>query len=128
MIAKALIGLSALVSAGVVVGVQPASRPAAIPAAFADRFPTFEELLPQPAARAGGAAPAAARTAARGDRLPVSRPAGCDRDSWPYLASECLVSLDGSPVRRPARTITIERRFAQGSVIVQAAIADFARR
>jgi hypothetical protein len=38
--------------------------------------------------------------------------AACVREHWPYLADECLVAPDGAPVKRPSRTITIERRIA----------------
>lgn len=117
MIAKSLVGLSALISAGIVVGTDPAARPHAA-APFAERFPTFEELMLQPTALA---APKAARQA-------VSHPTGCERQTWPYIGSDCLTSLDGSPVRRPARTITIERRFDNGSILVQAELAEMVSR
>jgi hypothetical protein len=141
MLTKALIGMSALISAGFIVSVDPASRPAEAPAKFADRFPTFEELMLQPTelqrvpvleagvAPAVRSAPAAGAAAAvKGDRQPVSRPAGCQRQTWPYLGDECLVSIDGSTVRRPVRSITIERRFEGGSILVQAEIADMVSR
>jgi hypothetical protein len=139
MIAKSLVGLSALISAGFVVGTDPASRPDAA-AKFTERFPTFEELMLQPTALTQGAlqpastqpivvrpaVPAAADP--KSDKLAVSHPAGCERQTWPYIASDCLTSIDGSPVRRPARTITIERRFDNGSILVQAELAEMVNR
>jgi hypothetical protein len=141
MLTKALIGVSALISAGVIVGVEPATRPAEAPAKFADRFPSFEQLMLQPtelqrvpvlsAGNQAAARPApapAAGAAPKGDRQAATRPDGCERQTWPYLGNECLVSLDGTAVRRPARTITIERRFEGGSILVQAEIADMVSR
>lgn len=37
----------------------------------------------------------------------------CAGQSWPYISAECLTG-DG-PVRKVARTITVERRTAEGS-------------
>lgn len=134
MITKTLIGLSALVSAGYIVGTD-ASRPVDAPAKFAERFPSFEELMLQPTELkqvavlpAGTERPAvaAASTLAKTDLQ--ARSTGCDRQTWPYIATDCLTSIDGSPVRRPARTITIERRFQNGSILVQAEVADMVTR
>lgn len=143
MITKTLIGLSALISAGYIVGADPVSRPVeAAPAKFVERFPTFEELLLQPTelrqvavlpasiqpAPSATPAAAASEAAAKGDRMPVSRSTGCESQTWPYIASDCLTSIDGSPVRRPARTITIERKLGSSSILVQAELADMVTR
>jgi hypothetical protein len=48
----------------------------------------------------------------KGERMPAS---GCTREHWPYMADECLSGTDGATVRRPARTITIERRIAENT-------------
>jgi hypothetical protein len=76
---------------------------------------------------AHGAAPASA-AASKSDKRAVSHPTGCERQTWPYMASDCLTSVDGSQVRRPARTITIERRFDNGSILVQAELAEMVSR
>jgi hypothetical protein len=146
MITKTLIGLSALISAGWIVGADPAARPVDAPVAkFVERFPTFEELMLQPTelkqvavlpASTQPAAPASAeptRHAApvatpKADKEVVSRPSGCESQTWPYIAASCLTSIDGSPVRRPARTITIERKLANGSILVQAELAEMVTR
>ena len=36
----------------------------------------------------------------------------CTREHWPYIADECLTANDGAKVKRPTRTITIERQVA----------------
>jgi hypothetical protein len=146
MITKTLIGLSALISAGWIVGTDPVSRPAEAAAKFVERFPSFEDLMLQPTelkqiavlpastqpASTQPAHPAAsvasAASAPKADKQAVSRPAGCESQTWPYIASSCLTSIDGSPVRRPARTITIERKLGNGSIIVQAELAEMVTR
>ena len=45
---------------------------------------------------------------------PVS--ASCSREHWPYVSDECL---SGNGVKRPARTIQIERHIADGAPAVQ---------
>ena len=135
MITKSLIGLSALISAGFVVGTDPAYRPDA-PAKFSDRFASFEALMLQPTelqrvpVLPASIAPTAALPAddLKSGRLAVSRSTGCERQTWPYIASDCLTSIDGSDVRAPARTITIERRFDNGSILVQAELAEMVNR
>jgi hypothetical protein len=149
MITKTVIGLSALVSAGFIASVDPMSRPADAPAKFTDRFPTIEELMlaptelhripvltaraepsARPAAPAPGpqAVPAPQAAAPKADKQAVSRPTGCEAQTWPYIGKECLTSIDGTPVRAPARTITIERRFQGGSILVQAEVSELVAR
>jgi len=100
---------TAAVAAAAIVGFFAASglafsraEPSAA-ATVASRFPTQAEMLvalndnPQIDTRSGasdrGLAPASA----------------CVREHWPYIADECLTAPNGGTVKRPNRTITIER-------------------
>jgi hypothetical protein len=50
------------------------------------------------------------QTGSQNDRVLVPS-AACVREHWPYLADECLSTPEGGTVKRPNRTITIERRM-----------------
>jgi hypothetical protein len=64
----------------------------------------------------------------KGDKLPVSL-ADCDRQGWPYIAQDCLVSSDGNPVRKVSRVITIERRTGDNSSeLMRLPVTDMAQR
>ena len=44
----------------------------------------------------------------------------CAKQQWPYIGPECLQRTDGSAVRRPARTITVELRTGDnGTTLVR---------
>jgi hypothetical protein len=63
----------------------------------------------------------------KGDRLLPSE--ACERAGWPYFSQQCLVSADGSPIRKVSRVITIERRIGDNtSELVRTPVADIAQR
>ena len=104
-ISRPLIALAALVATGLVVADMAQSHPreTTAAAAVAHRFPQANEMLAQ---RAGVFAIQTDQTR-KGDRATPS----CTREHWPYIADECLVNT-GESSRKPARTITLERRLA----------------
>lgn len=131
MISKALIGVSALISAGLVSAYEPPASPELTAAmAIEARFPTPEERFARPdqlmfspvsLLRSVPAQLAPAAGAPKRDRV---LPAACGRQDWPYIAAECLVSADATPPRRPARVITIERRYGEATSMLAAVVAS----
>jgi hypothetical protein len=128
-ITKGMIALSVLVSAGFVaafdMAVPRAEEPSAA-AQVAERFPVSSEMF----------APVSLATLAmnrltaqgKGDKLSVSI-TECDRQGWPYIAQDCLVSSDGNPVRKVSRVITIERRTGDNSSeLLRLPVTDMAQR
>lgn len=117
-IAKTILGLSALVSAGAMMVIIPeapaatatAPAPMLIPAVttngkVANRLPSaFEQ-------RVAGAEAVARLRAARppGDAIRTAA-FDCRVFSWPHIPAECLTTADGSAPRRPARVIGAESR------------------
>jgi hypothetical protein len=143
-LSKGMIGLAALIAAGVVgVGSLTDARPQSPASAIADRF-VFTVDVPAPngqgvdltTARRDAAEALAAVTLAmdvvakKGDRLDTPRvAAACGQQTWPNIASECLVSEDGVPVRRPTRYVTVERHTApSASELVRYLATDVASR
>lgn len=111
-----MIGLASALSAGVVTAYD-LPRPSAEPAGktFYDRIlPSDEIEAPKRVAYAlsipetTGSVKAAAQPG-KGDQLKVQDPA-CSAQTWPNISRDCLVAEDGTPLRKPARTITIETR------------------
>jgi hypothetical protein len=97
-ISRPLIGISALIALGIVaVDLTQSRADMSAAAQVAARFPHAHEMV---------------IPLAKSDRMPAS---GCTREHWPYIADECLSATDGATVRRPARTITIERRIAENA-------------
>jgi hypothetical protein len=97
-ISRPLIGISALIALGIVaVDLTQSRADMSAAAQVAARFPHAHEMIVP---------------LAKSDRMPAS---GCTREHWPYMADECLSGTDGATVRRPARTITIERRIAENA-------------
>jgi hypothetical protein len=143
-LSKGMIGLAALIAAGfVTIDSLTDARPQPTPAsAIADRF-VFTAEIPTPvgegidlaAARRDAAAALAAvvlpmdAVAHKGDRLDVAAKAACGDQTWPNIASECLVTEDGKPARQPARYVTVERRTApSASELVRYQVTDVASR
>jgi len=129
---KSIVALSALVSVGVAAGLAVTGSRAEDSAAtqVAQRFPASHEMfaqLPiewftsqkpnqQPATETG-----------KNDRMPLSET--CSRQDWPYLSQQCLVTVDGSPVRKVQRVITIERRIGENtSELARLPVTDLAQR
>ena len=105
-ISRPLIALAALVATGLVVADMAQSRPreATAAATVAHRFPQADEMLAQRA----GAFAVQTDQARKGNKAAPT----CTREHWPYIADECLVNSGEAP-RKPARTITLERRLAE---------------
>lgn len=111
-----LIGVVAALSAGVVTAYDlPQARDAAVPAskAFHDRIPPSEPIAAPKATQVVLASPehtGSVKQEGKADRLAGA--AGCAAETWPNISRDCLVAEDGTPLRKPARTITItmERR------------------
>jgi hypothetical protein len=123
MISKALFGMSALLSAGLVSTYDMPNSEIAPAAVVEARFPTAEERFDRPDRLLlspvtllqqvpSNLAPAAA--APKRDRLPAP-PADCGKQEWPYLSAECLISVDADSLRRKVRMITIERRYGENT-------------
>jgi hypothetical protein len=126
-VSKGMIGLAVLIAGGLVsIDKLTEARPQSSPtSAIASRF-VFSADIRSPlgegvdlaAARRDAAAALAAvmipmdAAARKGDRLGVEAKAACSDQTWPNIASQCLVADDGTPVRRTVRYVTIERRTA----------------
>lgn len=110
-----LIGVVAALSAGVVTAYDlPQARDAAAPAekAFHDRVLPSEPLEAAKATRVALVSPehtGSVKQAGKGDQLRGGGP-GCAAQTWPNISRECLAAENGAEVRRPVRTITMERR------------------
>jgi hypothetical protein len=110
-ISRPLIGISALMPFCIVaVDLTQSRADMSAAARVAARFPHANEMI----------IPLAKR-----DRMPAS---GCTREHWPYMADECLTPTDGATVRRPARTITIERLAENTSQLMRVEVATVASR
>ncbi len=112
-ITKSMIALSAVMSAGFVTVYDAVTSRAEEPAAIqvSQRFPAADEMFVAIVAKPAGLN---ADGTTRGDRLAPSSD-NCTRQDWPYIAQTCLVSVDGKPVRKVNRIITVERRINENS-------------
>lgn len=109
MIAKSMIGLSALIAVGIVAIDMAQSRTTEVaPAA------NLETILTDPIETLAVIAPARHTSNAerKSDRLQRTPAPTCVHEHWPYIADECLVATGSAPVNKPARTINIERKPA----------------
>src|SRR5262245_24667103 len=130
-ISKSTVALSALLSAGIVAGLAvTGSRAENSAAQVAQRFPASHEMfaqLPIEWFAAQKMNQEQATEAGKNDRMPLSDT--CARQDWPYLSQQCLVSIDGSPVRKVQRVITIERRIGENtSELARLPVTDLAQR
>ncbi len=104
-----IIGLAALAAGGIVMATGMAEGNNAEPQAkIADRHPgmivdSVFKALPQP----GDPHRHVSATDTKSGRAYVL---GCARQAWPYVEHYCLTRADGGVPRRPARTVTVERR------------------
>jgi hypothetical protein len=134
-----MIGLASALSAGVVTAYD-LPRQNAEPAGktFYDRIlPSDEIEAPKKVAYAlsvpetTGSVKTAAQPG-KGDRLsdqPKSQAPACSAQTWPNISRDCLVAEDGTPIRKPVRTITIEKREgANTSTLVRVPSAGVASR
>jgi hypothetical protein len=128
---RPVIALCALLAAGVVTVIDLAqSRPQeASPATqVAARFPQAHEratlVQPRQVPSASARSTHISSAAAKGDKLRAA-PTACVREHWPYIADECLSTTASGKTRRPIRTITIERQFAEKPApVAQAQLAS----
>ena len=116
-ISRPLIAIAAVIAAGIVVADIAQSRPREVTAAatVAHRFPQANEML----AQRTGAFTIETEKGSKGNKATPS----CTREHWPYIADECLVSTGETP-RKPARTITTQRRVAEKAATFQIATLD----
>jgi hypothetical protein len=135
---KTIIGVSALLAAGIVsLETVTETRPSTPASIIADRFvfdvpaPTSPTLDLTQARRDAAAALAAITTAPaarKGDRIDIEARA-CASQTWPNISADCLSSPDGAPIRRPARYVTVERHIAPAtSELIRFEAADLASR
>jgi hypothetical protein len=114
-----MIGLAAALSAGAVTAYDlPEARDAAAPAKT-----YYDRVLPSDPIEAPKATTVAlvmlehtgsVKQEGKGDQLRATDPS-CTSQTWPNISRDCLVSENGAPVRKPARTITIEKRDSANS-------------
>ena len=127
-------GVSAVLAAGVVAVLELSSANASVPVAqkaFSDRIlPAETGAAPQARAEASAqfADLALRGSLGKGDRLRGERDS-CAAQVWPNIERECLVPVDGTPVRKAVRTITIEtREGANVSVLARTPVTEVAGR
>ena len=121
---KTLILTAAVLATGFVAAIEMAqsrTEPTAA-ATVAARFPATGQMI----AALNHAQPVAEDRKADKALMPSE---GCTREHWPYIADECLVTTDGGKVKKPTRTITIERRVtANASQLVRVPVTQVASR
>jgi hypothetical protein len=111
-----MIGLASALSAGVVTAYD-LPRPSAAPVGktFYDRVQPSDEIeAPKTVAYAISipettGSVRTVKTEGKGDQLRSADPT-CATQTWPNISQDCLVAENGTPVRKPVRTITIEKR------------------
>ena len=132
-----MIGLASALSAGFVTAYDlPQLRDNAAPAGktFYDRVLPSEEI--QAPVRLAYAASLPETTGSvkevrqdgKGDQLKSLDPT-CSSQTWPNISRDCLVAENGATIRKPARTVTIEKREgANTSVLVRVPATGVASR
>jgi hypothetical protein len=132
-----MIGLASALSAGVVTAYDlPQLRDNAAPAGktFYDRVLPSEEI--QAPVRLAYAASLPETTGSvkevrqdgKGDQL-KSLDTTCSSQTWPNISRDCLVAESGATIRKPVRTVTIEKREgANTSVLVRVPATGVASR
>ena len=113
-----MIGLASALSAGVVTAYDlPRQSPEPAGKTYYDRIlPADETEAPRTVVALSvpettGSVKASPEPG-KGDRLaaPKVQDPACSAQTWPNISRDCLVAEDGTPIRKPARTITIEKR------------------
>ena len=134
IISKSMLALSAVMSAGLVAALDlpsTATENQTPSAQVSQRFPVASEMF-TPVSASSFTAQKFAEQQAQADGRKSDRLAAtdsCDRAGWPYFSHQCLVSGDGSPVRKVSRLITIERRVGDNaSELMRLPVADLAQR
>ena len=133
-ISKSMVALSTVLSAGLVAAFAmtgPRAEDSSAALQVAQRFPANSEMF-APVSIASFAAQKMIEQQSitdgrKNDRMPLSET--CSRQDWPYLSQQCLVTVDGSPVRKVQRVITIERRIGDNtSELARLPVTDLAQR
>jgi hypothetical protein len=132
-----IVGMSAVLSAGVVTASEMQTRPDREPASgkiYTDRVPQGDAVSGQKLRIAYAAATADVGEGSRtqkegkGDLLRNGPQRHCGSQAWPNIASECLARADGTPTRS-VRMITVEQRSgANTSVLVRVPASEVAQR
>ena len=132
-----MIGLASALSAGVVTAYDlPQLRDNAAPAGktFYDRVLPSEEIQAPVTLAYAASLPETTgsekevRQDGKGDQL-KSLDATCSNQTWPNISRDCLVAENGATIRKPARTVTIEKREgANTSVLVRVPATGVASR
>jgi hypothetical protein len=101
---KTVLAVSAVASASALSAFSGFPGGEAQSATFAERFSVSSQMLVPPTKAIDDRAAAARKTDNKAslDKL-------CADQQWPYIAPECLVAGKGLTVRRPARTVSVER-------------------
>jgi hypothetical protein len=130
-ITKSMVALSALMAAGLVAAVDLSGSRVddqSAAAQVAQRFPTNSEMF-TPVSVGSFAAQKLIEAAdgRKGDKLPAAD--NCPQQDRPHLSPQCLISKDGSPVRKVIRVITVERRLGDNtSELVRVPVTNLAQR
>ena len=114
-----VIGLAAALSAGVVTAYDlPEARDTAAPGkTYYDRILPSDPIEAPKAMTVALTMPehtGSVKQEGKTDQLRNGDPS-CANQTWPNIARECLLAENGTPVRKPVRTITIEKRDAANS-------------
>jgi hypothetical protein len=131
-----MIGLASALSAGVVTAYDlPRQSPEPAGKTYYDRVLPSDPIEGQRAVTValtmpettGSVKEASAAAPGKSDQLRTD-PA-CSAQTWPNISRDCLVAENGTPIRKPARTITIERReSANTSTLVRVPATGVASR
>ena len=122
---KKMVGIAALIAAGLVAADDFAMGRVASPAEVTKQAARHPAMIGTPSARvaramqtvdvAGQAAPSGQKT----DRLSAAEPAAaCSEQTWPRIAPECLLSVNAT-ARKAIRTITVERQTGVASSVLE---------
>jgi hypothetical protein len=132
-----IVGLSAVLSAGVVTASEMGARPdqgAASGKIYQDRIPAGEPGPAQAlrityvAGNLDEGQGSQVWKGGKGDLLRNASQKACTSQAWPNIAAECLEAAGGMPVRS-VRMITVEQREgANTSVLVRIPAAEIAQR
>ena len=114
-----MIGLAAALSAGAVTAYDlPEARDAAAPGkTYYDRVLPSDPIDAPKATMVALVVPehtGSVKQEGKGNQLRGTDPS-CATQTWPNISRDCLVSENGAPVRKPVRTITIEKRESANS-------------
>ena len=132
-----IVGVSAVLSAGFVTASEMQVQPEREPVSgkiYTDRLPQGDAIPARvwrityaPASGQDESRPQTSGT--KGDLLRKAPQGACASQAWPNIASECLESASGIPVRSGVRMITVEQREgANTSVLVRTPSPELAQR